>query len=129
MLQISRVLNDDEYEFDLNLSSPRLQNAFHKALRSGELDSLSIEQWHPWWMPDYKVMKPSENYIDRSISLSELSCDYHGNDNDEDPSIDSSMQQPFTTSTATLDERLLQMPSLTDVTKSSKPPSPLLVYN
>lgn len=43
------TLTDKEVESFL---TPDMKSAFHQAVHSGQLSD-TIQQWHPWWMPEY----------------------------------------------------------------------------
>jgi gas vesicle protein len=91
----------------LSLLSPTLRATFQKDLQNGSLQKLVLETWYPWWRRE----------------LGNVEDD---GDNDESPTT---IQEPQTTrtSTKTLDERLLQIPSFDFIRKSG--PAPLLVFN
>jgi hypothetical protein len=95
-----------------NLLSPSLKAAFDNAIHSGQLHDIILEPWHPWWRPELvhgNNATDGETETDGGLTITT-------------PRLSSSLSdQP------TLDERLLQIPPFSSLSK--RPPEPLLIYH
>jgi hypothetical protein len=118
LLQLMEILESVEAENDteqqkqlsrLLAKFPQLKAAFETAIERGEVQPLILKPWSPWWRP---VL---------------VSADGHHDEVD----ADSAQKEEEQWSSHTLDERLLQVPSLDSLLPASKGKNkfPNLAYN
>ncbi len=88
--------SDEAKNESYNKIPEHIRLKFEQAVQRGELSHL-IKEWHPYWLPDYNATS-SENCID---------SDYYVEDNGNDY-------------VQTLDEKLLSIPQLVKLQRSSK---------
>jgi hypothetical protein len=125
LLLLSKIVNKSDEDLDLDLLPRRIQVAFKNAIQNGKMDRY-IVPWHPWWEPKYVAISNKNDSSNILVKRSNLITSRDNNKNDIPTCID---RQTEESQSPTLDERLLRIPSFSALTKSCKPPSPLLVFN